>query len=148
MDKRGWVVWTWGKMGSLLVFMGMMLMLLTAYSFTSSTAQADGASRVSRDIRNLILDTYNSAGGMAFEYELPGGIGGEDYSIRVVDADGTAGIITNTTSGSRAVLGGATLAVPLSAGSYGTLKGFGDDITHLCMVKHGGIVYLERSKCS
>lgn len=149
MKKKGWVVWVWGKMGSLVVFMGMMLVLLTAYSFVGASAQADSANRFSATMRNLVTDTYNSAGGMSFEYGLPGDINGEDYSIEILDKAGdTVGIITTTKSGYRDVTGGASLSIPLSDTSFGILKAFDEELHYICIVKHEGMIYLEKGKCS
>ncbi len=149
MKAKGWLVWTWGKMGSLLVFMGMMLMMLTAYSFVSAGAQSDGANQVARDLKNLMTDTYNAAGTMNLEYRLPDSIDGADYSVEILNKSGdTAGIIVRTRSGSREVIGGASLSVPLSNGSFGMLKGFGEGLPHICIVKHRETIYMERSKCS
>lgn len=141
-------MWTWGKMGSLLVFMGVMLMMLTAYTFVSASAQSDGANQVSRTLKNLVLDTYNSVGEMSLEYKMPENIDGQPYSVEVLDKGNTIGIITRTSSGPMDLIGGSSLEVPLSNLSFGTLKGFHDRLHYICIVKHNGKVYLERSRCS
>ncbi len=149
MNKRGWLVWTWGKMGSLLVFTGIMLMMLMVYSFASAGAQSDGANQVARDLKNLITDTYNSAGAMNLEHRLPDNIDGEDYSVEVLNKSGeTAGIIVRTHSGSREVVGGASLSIPMSHSSFGMLKLLGERSPYICITKYRGRIYLERSKCS
>lgn len=148
LTKRGWIVWTWGKMGSLLVFMGMMLMMFTAYGFAGGSAQADSANQLSQSLKNLILDTYDSASGMSFEYALPKNLDGENYSIEILNKSGdTVGITTKTRRGSSDVFGATSLSVPLSKRSFGVIKGFGQELPYACIVKYKGVVYVERSKC-
>jgi len=149
MKRKGWVVWTWGKMGSLIVFMAMMAMMLSAYSFVGSSSQSDSANQLAANLKNLIFDTYNSAGGMSFEYKLPKSLDGEDYSIEIFDKEGDmVGIIVRTKSGLWELVGGSSLAIPLSERSFGTMKGLNEELHYICIVKHQGMIYLERSKCS
>jgi hypothetical protein len=136
-------------MGGLLVFMGMMVMMLAAYRFTSGSAQAEAGNQLSQTLKNLMLDTYDSSGGMSFEYELPSALDGSDYSLEVLNKSGdTIGIITRTKSGILGVTGGASLSAPLSGKSFGMLKDFGQELHYICIVKYSGKIYLERSKCS
>ena len=130
------------------MFMGMIVMMLTAYTFVSASAQAEGANQVSRTLKNLILDTYNSVGEMSLEYEIPGSIDGRPYSVEVLDKGDAVGIITRTRSGPVDLIGGSSLEVPLSNLSFGTLKGSHDGLHYICIVKHNGKIYLERSRCS
>lgn len=148
MNKKGWLVWTWGKIGSLIVFMGMMLMLLTAYSFVSASEQSDAANQLSRSLRNLLLDTYNSASGMSFEYELPKRLNGDDYSLEILNKSGDmVGIITRVKGGVWEMMGGSSTAVPLSNASFGVLKEFDDELSYICIVKDDKKIYIERSQC-
>jgi len=147
-NRRGWVVWAWSKAGALLVFAAMMLMLMAAYSFASASEQSDEANGIARALRNSISDTYNSIGGMSFEHELPQAINGQAYSMEVLNkSGGTIGIIVRVRSGIWEVLGGSSMSVSLSDGSFGTLKGFGDGLSHLCIVKGGSVIFIERSRC-
>lgn len=149
MKRRGWIVWTWGKLGSLLVFMGMMVMMLTTHSFAGAASQAESANGLAFALKNLMTDTYNSVGGMSFECELPPSIEGEDYSIEVLDKPGgMAGVIVRTRSGVMEVAGGSSLALPLSGGSFGVLKDWGQALPRICIVKHKGEIFLEGSGCS
>lgn len=148
MNKRGWLVWTWSKLGCLIVFAGMMLMLLTAYSFVSASEQSSAANQLSRNLRNLILDTYSSGSGMAFEYELPNTVNGEDYSVEILNKSGNmAGVITRARSGVWEVTGGSSFAVPLSNTSFGVLKPFGSELHYICIVKDERRIYIEGSRC-
>jgi hypothetical protein len=148
MRRKGWIVWTWGKMGGLMVFMGMMVMMLTIYSFVGAASQSESANQLARSLRNRILDTYNSVGDMSFEYGLPESLESEDYSIEVQDKEGnTAGIIVRTNSGPRQVSGGASLSLPMHKSSFGMLKDFNEELHYICIVRHLGEVYLERSMC-
>lgn len=147
-SRTGWLVWTWSKVGSLIVFTGMTLMLLTAYSFISASGQSDGANQLSRSLRNGILDTYDSTSGMSFEYELPGSMNGEAYSLEILDKSGdTAGIIVRARSGVWEVTGGSSLAVPMSDSSFGVVKSQDEELHYICIVKDRGKVYIERSRC-
>jgi len=148
MNRRGWLVWTWSKLGNLIIFTGMMLMLLTAYGFVSASEQADAANQLSRSLRNLILDTYDSSSDMVFEYDLPRSINGEDYSVEILDKGGhMVGIITRTKSGILDVVGGSSFATPLSNNSFGILKQSNSDLHYICIVKDDGKVYLVGSGC-
>lgn len=149
MKKRGWVVWVWGKMGSMLVFMGIMLMLLSTYSVMGNSQQSDAANQLSRELKNLMLDAYDSAGDMNFEYALSKSLNGEDYSVEVLDKEGDmVGVVTRTKSGTWGATGGSSLSVRLSEGSFGLLKDYGQWPVYICITKHGDMLYLERSKCS
>jgi len=149
MKRKGWIIWTWGKMGSLMVFTGMMIMMLTAYAFVGNTSQSNAANQLSADLRNSILDTYNSVGGMSFEFNLPKSLNGQDYSIEILDKKGnTVAILIRTKSGSREVLGGASFAAPLSDMSFGMLKEFDQELHYICIVKYQNEIYLEKSECS
>lgn len=142
------MVWTWSKLGNLIIFMGMMLMLLATYGFVSASEQADGANQLSHSLRNLILDTYDSSSDMTFEYELPPSINGEDYSMEILDKGGhMVGIITRTKSGVLDVTGGSSFAAPLSNNSFGMLKEPNGELHYICITKSSGEVYLIRSEC-
>lgn len=130
-----------------MVFMGMMVMMLTVYSFSGASAQADSANQLARSLRNHMLDAYNSVGDMSFEYKLPENLNGEDYSVEILDKSGTTGIIVRTSSGSRQVTGGASLSLPMHESSFGVLKDSGKELHHICIVRYLGEVYLERSTC-
>lgn len=146
-SKRGWVVWAWSKAGMLLIFMGMMLAMLAAYAYAGAAEQARAASQVSSGLRGVILDVYDSSGGMSFDYELPSSVNGEAYSIELLDKPGEmAGIITRTKSGAIDVSGGASLAARLAKSSFGVIKG-PDGPQSLCVTKYRGVVYVESSKC-
>jgi hypothetical protein len=120
-------------------------MFLTAYGFVSATLQSDGANQVARQLKNLILDTYDSVGGMSFEWELPPSINGEQYSIEILDKKtNVIGIIVSTESGKR---GGSSISIPLSGHSFGTLKTMHYDGS-ICITNYLGEIYLETSKCS
>jgi len=143
MRRKGWIVWTWGKMGGLLVFMGMMIMILTAYSYTTASCTSQAANQLSQELKNLILDVYDSPGGMSFEHELPPSLEGEAYSVEIVNKSGdTVGIITRT----RKRMGGSSLSVPLSKGSFGVLEP-GKQLHYICIVKHNGTIYIGGSRC-
>ncbi len=148
MKKKGWIVWTWGKMGGLMVFMGVMVMMLTAYSFIGSSMRASEATRLAQSIRNTALDTYNSAGAMSFEYALPQSLGGEPYSIELLDKGTIAAILVEAKSGYRDVFGAASLGVPFSEASFGMLKPMGTAPASLCITKHEGLLYIETSRCT
>jgi|GEM_PF-1414572 len=149
LGRKGWIVWTWSKLGSLMVFMGIMLMLMTAYGFSASSSQAQAANQLSQTLKFLILDTYDSLGDMSFEYMLPERLAGEDYSVEVLDKEAdTAGIVTKTKSGVFEVSGGASLSVPLYNSSFGLLRDYGEGGKTVCIVKHDGVIYLEHSPCS
>jgi hypothetical protein len=145
MKRKGWIVWTWGKLGSLIVFMGVMIMLLSAQSFVGSAMQADKANKLAQDLRDNILDTYNSVGGMTFEYVLPESLGGQDYIIEVLDkSENLVGIIVRSKNGVSDVSGGASFSVPLSESSFGIIE----KLHYICIIKFEGKVYLERSRCA
>ncbi len=149
MDKKGWIVWTWGKMGSLMVFMGMMAMMLTAYSFSSAGAQAQAGNQLAQTLKNLVLDTYDSTGGMSFEYELPASLDGVDYSLGILNKSGSSvGIIVKTKNGAFDVIGGTSFSVPLSDSSFGPIKKFGEELHYICITKYSGTIYITRSRCS
>ncbi len=148
-NKRGWVAWAWGKLGGTIVFMAMMLMFLAAYSYASATTDASGANKLSASIRDLLSDTYNSVGGMSFSYELPGQIGGIDYSLEIINkSGGTIGIIARSKSGAFEITGGASLSAPLSEASFGELKSYGSGLIWICITKSDGKLIVEKSKCS
>jgi hypothetical protein len=149
MKNRGWIVWTWGKMGGLLVFAGMMLMLLAAYRFIGESLQAEGANQLAQELRNLITDTYTTTDGMTLEYELPERIDGRDYSLEIKDLTGDmVGVMVETDVRSITVGGGASIALRLSNSSSRVIKGRGEGVKYICMVKHNGRVYIEKSRCS
>jgi hypothetical protein len=147
-DRRGWAVWTWSKVGALLVFAATMLMFLTSYGYASASEQANGANQLSRQLRNAITDAYDSLGGATMEFTLPKSIAGEDYSIEIIDkGDGLFGVITRTKSGIWEVSGGASLTAPLSPASFGFLKQTGDSLESMCVVKDETMIRIQRSKC-
>ena len=148
-NKRGWVVWAWGKLGGMMVFMAMMLMFLAAYSFASATTDASGANKLSASLRDLLSDTYNSVGGMSFSYELPSSISGLDYSLEIINKSGDAvGIIVRSKSGVFEIIGGSSLSAPLSDASFGELKSYGSGPTWICIAKSDGRLIIEKSECS
>lgn len=147
-SRGGWIVWVWSKAGTLIFFMGMMLMMMSAYSFVSASGQSGAANQVAQSLRNSITDTYNSAGGMSFEHELPPDLNGQAYSLEALDKGGDmVGIIVRVKSGVWEVSGGSSVAIPLSKGSFGVLKSFDSELHYICIVKDDGMIYLERSRC-
>ncbi|MBN2517289.1 MAG: hypothetical protein JXB14_00430 [Candidatus Altiarchaeota archaeon] len=148
MKRKGWVVWVWGKMGCMLVFFGMLMILLLAYGYIASSTQADSSNQVSRDLRDILLDVYNSPDGLSFEYQIPETIDGEPYELEILNLTGdTVGIIARSNRGSMHLLGGASIALPLSDSSFRMVGGMNESV-YLCITKHGGAIYIEKSKCS
>lgn len=148
-NRRGWVVWAWGKLGGMMVFMAMMVMFLAAYAYASAATDASGANKLSAALRDVLSDAYNSVGGMSFSYELPGRIGGIDYSLELLNKSGDAvGIIVRSKSGLFEILGGSSLSAPLSEASFGELKSYGGGPVFICITKSGGRIVIERSECS
>ena len=149
MKRKGWVVWIWGKMGGLLVFFGMMMVLLVAYSYITASVQAEGANQLSRALRDIILDTYNAPEGLGFEYQLPDTIEGRRYDLEVYNLTGDmVGIIARTDTRFMQLIGGASAALRLSDNSFRTVKARNETDVYLCIIKHQGRVYIEKSKCS
>jgi hypothetical protein len=148
MKRKGWIVWVWGKSGGLIVFLGIMAMMLTAYTFAAASEQADSANELARHLKNLMMDTYNSVGDMDVEFTLPSSLDGENFTIELFDKPGDRiGIIVKTFRGERELFGASSLALPLSNSSYLTIVQFNRTQQNLCVVKYGGKLHLQNSKC-
>jgi hypothetical protein len=129
--------------------MGVMVMLLTAYSFTGSAMQADKAAALARDLRDNMMDTYNSAGDMTFEYMLPEYLNGQEYSIELLNKESElVGIIVTSQNGVTAVSGASSFSLPLYDASFGLLKASAERLQYICIIKSGGQLFLEKSRCS
>jgi len=147
-DKRGWVVWTWSKLGAMLVFFAVMLMLLSSYSLLTSTVHGVSSNQVARDFRNAMSDTYNAPGGMTCDYELPETIEGRNYSIELTNKTGDSiGILVRTEKNGVPIVGGASAALPLAAGSFGILKETSENLPNVCIIKKRGRLSVEKSEC-
>ena len=148
-SRRGWIVWTWGKIGGLMIFTAMFIIMLTAYGFVGSSAQAERANELARSLKDNILDTYNSIGEMSLEQRLPKTLNSENYSVEILDKEGDmAAILVQSKSGNWQISGASSLTVPLSERSFGILKKTEQQLSHICIVKYQGKIYLERSRCS
>ena len=149
MKRKGWVVWIWGKMGGLLVFFGIMVTLLMAHSYMSASVQAEAANQLSRGLRYILLDIYNAPDGLGFEYQLPDSINGRHYNLEIHNLTGDmVGVIARTDTKFMQVVGGASAALRLSDNSFRTIKADEENGVYVCIIKHKGRVYIEKSRCS
>ncbi len=149
MDRRGWIVWAWSKLGSLILFTVILLMLLTTYAVSSRSLRVEAATHMAQDLRNAITDTYDSIGDASFEYPLPPSVQGENYSIELQKSSGNKiAVLVRLVSNPDSLFGAASLSANLSQRSNGLLKGFEDNPSCLCISKYHGVIYVEASKCS
>jgi len=142
-DRRGWVVWTWGKMGALFVFTGLMLVFLSSFFYLSTSAAAEEANALARDLGGYILDAYNSQLTTNVERRLPAAVDGRDYELRFLNTDGILGIIVETEADPTSVSGGASVGIPYDSVSAGPAL----DSDYICITKFEGEIYIEWSRC-
>lgn len=141
-NRKGWLVWTWGKVGALIVFTALMLVLMSTFTYLLSASAAQEANALARDLGGQILDTYNSQLTMNFERRLPDKVDGRDYDLEFLNTGGILGIVVRTRD-SFAVSGGASVSIPYDDVTIGP----GLDSEYLCINKFEGEIYIEWSRC-
>jgi len=107
---RGWVVWSFSRLGVMLVVLALMLLLFMVYRYVSCINASDSANQAAGDLTSEIVRVYAAPIGMQATYKMPQNISGKDYEASIIDGLGVIIRVPDTRCGEAS--GGAVLNVP------------------------------------
>lgn len=146
-NKGGWIVWIWGKMGSLMIMLSLVTILLTLFTHTNVSLQIASANDLARAIRDDLYDAYSSVGGIEYDLRLPKTLHAREYGIEFEKVGKALTQITvRSTTSPIDVVGVAHVDLPIDDDSYSRFS-VSDSARDLCIIKHSGLLHIQRSKC-